>query len=270
MNTTHPFDQATAVTFGPEGARGHTDDRYKAFVGPFGGVTAATILRAVLEHPERLGDPLAITVNYCAPVADGPFDLQLDPVRTNRSSQHWIVQLRQSDGVAATATVMTGVRRDAWTHQPATAPEMPPPDRVEVYGGSRSIPWVRQFRFRFAQGHPLKARRPDGEPGPSLSHLWIEDDEPRPVDLLSLVNMSDAFFARIFLVLGAMLPFGTMSLTTYLHVSAEELLQDPVTAVFGAARANVFHKGFADQTGELWLPSGRLAATTQQITYFKT
>lgn len=260
------------MVFGPAaGARGHTDDRYKAFVGPFGGATAATMLRAVLEHPERLGDPVAITVNYCAPIADGPFDLQVGPVRTNRSSQHWIVQLQQPDGVAATATVMTGVRRDAWTHQPATAPEMPPPERLEVYEGSRSFPWVRQFRFRFARGQPGKG--PGGsrsEPGPSLSHLWIEDHEPRPIDPLSLVNMSDAFFARIFLVLGAIVPFGTMTLTTYLHVSADELLQDPVTSVFGTTRANVFHRGFADQTAELWLPSGRLAATTQQITYFKT
>lgn len=270
MTTLHPFDQATAVTVGPAGAQGRTDDRYKAFIGPFGGVTAATMLRAVLEHPQRLGDPLAITVNYCAPVADGPFDLRLDPVRTNRSSQHWIVQLQQPDGVAATATVMTGVRRDAWAHQPAAAPQMPPPEELKIYQGLRSFPWAQQYRFRFALGWPARRADPAGEPGPSTSHLWIEDHEPRPVDLLSLVSMSDVFFGRVFLALGTVVPFGTMTLTIYLHLSANELLQAPVTSVFGTARANVFHKGFGDQIAELWLPSGRLAATTTQLTYFKT
>jgi hypothetical protein len=31
----------------------------------------AQALNAVLQHPERLGDPVALTVNYCAALADG-------------------------------------------------------------------------------------------------------------------------------------------------------------------------------------------------------
>ncbi|MBS0530057.1 MAG: thioesterase family protein, partial [Proteobacteria bacterium] len=69
----HVFDVATRVVPGDSRWLGHTSDDYWAFVGPFGGVTAATMLRAIMGHVERAGDPLAVTINYCAPIARGPF-----------------------------------------------------------------------------------------------------------------------------------------------------------------------------------------------------
>ena len=52
----HPFDDATRITAGDSHWQGHTSDDYWAFVGPFGGITAATILRALIEHPQAAGD----------------------------------------------------------------------------------------------------------------------------------------------------------------------------------------------------------------------
>ena len=69
--TPHLFDDATHVTAGDSRWQGRTSEDYWAFVGPFGGATAATILRALIDHPQRAGDPLALTVNFCAPVAQG-------------------------------------------------------------------------------------------------------------------------------------------------------------------------------------------------------
>jgi hypothetical protein len=85
----HIFDEATRVTAGDSRWQGHTSDDYWAFVGPFGGATAATILRALIDHPQAAGDPLSLTVNYCAPIAKGTFDLDVRLVKANRSSQHW-------------------------------------------------------------------------------------------------------------------------------------------------------------------------------------
>ena len=73
--TPHLFDDATKVTAGDSCWQGKTSPDYWAFVGPFGGCTAATILRALIDHPQRAGDPLSLTVNFCAPVAEGAFDL---------------------------------------------------------------------------------------------------------------------------------------------------------------------------------------------------
>jgi len=87
----HLFDDATQVTAGDSRWQGRTSDDYWAFVGPFGGATAATILRALIDHPQRAGDPLALTVNFCAPIAQGAFDLDVRLVKANRSTQHWCV-----------------------------------------------------------------------------------------------------------------------------------------------------------------------------------
>jgi hypothetical protein len=69
--TGHLFDETTHVTAGDSRWQGRTSDDYWAFVGPFGGATAATILRALIDHPQRAGDPLSLTVNFCAPIAQG-------------------------------------------------------------------------------------------------------------------------------------------------------------------------------------------------------
>jgi hypothetical protein len=74
-NTMHPFDEAIQLTPQGDHYRGQTSPKYANMVGPFGGVTAATLLRAVMDHPECQGEPLALTVNFAAPVADGAFDL---------------------------------------------------------------------------------------------------------------------------------------------------------------------------------------------------
>ena len=70
--TTHPFDQAIALTPCAEGVfQGATSAAYANMVGPFGGLTAATVVNAVSQHPARLGEPVALTVNFCAALADG-------------------------------------------------------------------------------------------------------------------------------------------------------------------------------------------------------
>jgi hypothetical protein len=110
--TQHLFDAATRIAAGDSRWRGQTSPHYWAFVGPFGGITAATILRALMEHPQRVGDPLALTVNYCAPIAKGEFDVDLRLVKANRSSQHWCVELSQAGAEpAALATAVFAERR---------------------------------------------------------------------------------------------------------------------------------------------------------------
>ena len=131
---THLFDDATRVTAGDSRWQGHTSPDYWAFVGPFGGATAATVLRAMMEHPERAGDPLAVTVNYCAPIAEGPFDLDVRLVKANRSTQHWSVELSQNGGEVATlATAVFAERRPSWSHQPAKMPEAKPFEEIRPY-----------------------------------------------------------------------------------------------------------------------------------------
>jgi len=268
-NTAHPFDRATQVTAVDGRWGGTASEDYFAFVGPFGGATAATMLRAIMVQPERIGDPLSVTVNLCAPVAAGGFDLSVRLMKATRSTQHWMVELLQDGEVAAFMTAVFAVRRPSWSHQSATMPEAPAFDTIKPLPDSGIANWVRQYQFRFVEGMPSYNKTPHDVPASAYSRMWLSDTTPRRIDFLSLLSMSDTFFARIFHVRGTIVPIGTVSMTTAFHADAADLAAEDITMVLGAADANVFHKSFADQTGQLWSPSGRLLATTSQAVYFK-
>jgi acyl-CoA thioesterase len=264
----HPFDDATRVTAGDSCWQGHTSDDYWAFVGPFGGVTAATILRALIEHPERSGDPLSMTVNYCAPIAKGPFDLDVRLVKANRSSQHWCVELSQGGGEVATlATAVFAERRPSWSHQIAKYPDATAFEKTLPFPRIAAS-WANQYEFRFVEGE-MRIGPPQAELASTYSKLWISDRVPRKLDMPSLMSMSDAFFGRIFHARRELVPFGTVSLTTYFHTATDELVAEDTTRVLATADAKIYHRSYGDQTAELWSPNGRLLATTTQIAYFK-
>ena len=107
-HTSHPFDAALALTQNTPGHfRGHTSPAYWNMVGPFGGTTAATALQAVLLHPALLGEPLSLTVNFAAAVAPGDFQLTARPLRTNRSTQHWFIEMTQPDAQGVQSVLMS-------------------------------------------------------------------------------------------------------------------------------------------------------------------
>jgi acyl-CoA thioesterase len=101
-------------------------------VGPYGGITAAVILQSILRRPERLGDPLSLTVNYAGPVAEGEFELEVSLLRSNRTTQHWSVLLRQGSErqVVINAIAVFALRRDAWSQLEAVHPQVPPPESI--------------------------------------------------------------------------------------------------------------------------------------------
>ena len=266
----HLFDEATRVSAGDSGWIGRTSDDYWAFVGPFGGATAATILRALMDHPERVGDPLSLTVNFCAPIAQGAFDLDVRLIKANRSTQHWSVEMTQDGAEVATfATAVFAERRPSWSHQQVGFPPATPFEQTLPYA-KVAAPWVRQYDFRFVEGEPNFGGKPQAAPTSAFSKLWIGDRIPRKIDALSLMSMSDAFFGRVFHARRELMPFGTVSLTTYFHADAQDLAAEDTSRVLAVADAKIFHKSYGDQAGELWSPGGRLLATTHQIAYFKT
>ena len=110
---------------------------YWNMVGPYGGITAATVVKALMQHPQRLGEPIALTVNYAAALTLKPFSLTACPARTNRSTQHWTMEMMQLDDqgqptVVLTATAVTAARRSTWRQIDHPMPTVPPPEQVEV------------------------------------------------------------------------------------------------------------------------------------------
>lgn len=270
MSATHPLDEATALTaLGERRAAGATHPAYRNMAGPFGGATAATLLGAVLDDPERGGDPLALTVNFCAPIADGGFEVAWRLQRGGKTTQHWSVELVQEGRIAATASVVCARRQTTWTHRPASAPPVPPPEAVEAMKTDGMLPWLNSYRFAFVEGAPRFGEGQPETPRSPRSVVWLNDRPDRPLDFRSLAALSDAFLLRIIQVRGVMAPMGTVTLTTYFHTGAEDLAAEGAAPVLGVADARIFHDNFADQSIELWSRQGRLLASGGQMAWFK-
>lgn len=267
MPESHPLDRALELeAVDTDTVRGKTEPEWANMVGPFGGVTAAVLLHAIESHPDHLGEPVALTVNFAAPILEGRFEISLRAPRTNRTNQHWIAELSQDGEVKTTATAVFGIRRDTWSATEAIAPRAPAPERIDRASYENLPHWVRLYDMRFTEGSFAGGEIQTGTS--STTTLWMRDAAGRPVDFAAVAAMADVFFPRVFLRRGA-LPSGTISLTIYFHVDQPHLDLLGADYILGTAHANCFDRGFFDQSAQLWSRDGALIATTYQIVYFK-
>jgi acyl-CoA thioesterase len=269
----HPLDTATSLEVLDDGSfRGRTDPAYANMVGPFGGVTAACLLQAPMLHPRRIGEPIALTVNYAAALADGGFDITARPLRTNRSTQHWAIELSQRGEVAASATAVFALRRETWSAPEAVAPlGLPAPEALPRATTIGRPAWTQRYDMRFARG-PMPDVF-DGQHQPdSVSQLWVRDEPPRPLDFIALAALCDGFFPRVFVRRRQVVPIGTVSMTTYFHADSALLAAQGERYVLGMARALNFRNGYSDQSAEIWSDggsAGQLLASSHQIVYYR-
>ncbi len=267
---THALDVAALLERRGEGCySGATSAAYANMAGPFGGITAASLLNAMLLDPRRSGDPIALTVNFCGPIADGSYEIQTKLQRGGRRTQHWSMELSQNGAVCATGSAVCGSRKPVWSHQSVRGPAAPPSETLPEMNKDMRPEWTRRYSFRFAEGGLDNYPRADGLVHSARTLAYIQDAPARPLDFVALAALSDAFFVRIMHARGTFQPMATVSLTTYFHAGAEELAAMGATPLLGEADAAIFHNGFADQTSALWTPEGRLVANGVQITWYK-
>lgn len=268
----HPLD--TAVQLQPLGQategrfRGHTSPAYANMIGPFGGITAATLLQAAMQHPARLGEPLALTVNYAGAVADGPFEISAQPVRTNRSTQHWVLTQSQGDEVCSTATLVCATQRSTWSATELGFPGAPAVDSLPPPSGHRGPAWTRNYDMRFVRGPFPDLSQGDEQPE-STTTVWVRDEPPRTLDFVALAALCDVFFPRVYLRRRKFTPAGTVSFTVYFRADSATLAAQGGRSLLAQARGHHFGGGFFDQAADLWSPDGVLLATSHQVVYFK-
>jgi acyl-CoA thioesterase len=269
----HLFDQAVALTPYDDQEDcyfiGSTHPAWGNFIGPFGGISAAVMLVAVIKHPALLGEPISQTVNYCAPIADGSFKIEVKPVRTNRSTQHWNLLMSQQGEVVMSSTVVTAARRATWSAQDLEMPLVQPPLHCELVRRQAPMEWLKRYELR-----PIVGAIPelmDGSENDSLTQQWMKTSDARAIDLPLLSAYCDVFFPRLLLRRATLVPFGTVSMTTYFHTDSLQLAQctDASTHLLGQAKAQAYRNGFFDQTAQVWAESGVLLATTHQTVYYK-
>jgi acyl-CoA thioesterase len=270
LTALHPLDDAVRLEAnGPGAYRGATSAAYWNMAGPFGGTTAAVMMKAVLDHPERRGRPVAQTVNFCAAIAEGEFDVMVRLIRDGRSTQHWQVEMRQAGVVVTTASTVTGPDRETWTHAPGAPPSVPAAAQTPVLDTAGRAGWRGRYEFRYERGAPIPGAASAEAPASALSHNWVRDEPPRPLDYVSLAAICDSFVVKILQVRGDVPPVATVSLSSYFMADEAALARQGARPLLGVADARVFRHGFNDQSAELWSDDGVLLAVSHQVVWFK-
>ena len=270
MTAAHPLD--TAVSLEPIGEglfRGATSAAYWNMAGPFGGTTAAIMLKAVLEHPQRRGRPIAQTVNFCAAIAEGGFEVAVRLVRDGRSTQHWQVEMLQGGVVVTTSSAVTGAERDTWAHQTSAPPKVAAAGQTPVLDTSDRGGWRARYEFRYALGQPFTTGASAEAPAEGLAHVWVRDEPPRPLDFVSLAALSDTTVVKIAQVRGDVPPVATVSLSTYFMADEAALARQGGRSLLCVSDVRTFRHGFNDQSAELWSDDGQLLAVSHQVVWFK-
>ncbi len=267
----HPLDHALRLEAAGTGRlRGEVPHAYWNMVGPYGGITAAIVLDGVLRDARHIGEPLVLTVNYCAPVRDAPFELVLRLARTNRSTQHWSIEMQQADAKDAGAAPVTvvqaqvvmGVRRALWSHPGIDPPSLPAPETLRRRLPREGIRWFENYDIRLER-NPMNGDEPDA---PVCS--WLRDDPPRPLDYPALAGLADTFFPGIFAHRKAIVPIATVSMNVYFHTTADELAAIGGDWLSGRTGSGVYRGGFFDCASQIWHRES-LIATTQQVVWYR-
>jgi acyl-CoA thioesterase len=255
-----PFERATAVTSIGDGRwAAEADSDWFATVGPNGGYTAATILRAMaatLDAPER--EPRSMTLHYLRPLVAGRYEIAVTTERSGRRLSTVTARAEQAGRLCLIATAAFSEDFESAADYADPAPEAPRPDEVAAVPQERALVEIaRRFVVRPALGGRLFAEEDE-----ALTGGWISfaDGEP-PLDAFALAMLSDAWVPSPFVRLDRPVSAPTVDLTVHFRAPGEAVAW-PALVVF---RSRFAHAGFFEEDGEIWSADGRLLAQSRQL-----
>jgi acyl-CoA thioesterase len=262
----HPFDASLELeAAGSPGAgqglfHARTSERYRNAIGPFGGWTAALMLKSVLAMPEVRGAPLSLDAIFMGPIADGALEVRVSLLRQNRSVGFWRSEIWQRGRMCAHAQIALSAPRDGPRLHDARFPSVPRPETVPVYVNPRTpVAWIGQYVFKPVSGMLFSCAETMN------AQLWLRDAEPRALDAVSLTAICDTPFPPPWIRLAEQVPVSTVSFSVYFRGSEADLAQAGTGFVLIESRAASMESGYVDQFTTIWSAAGRLLAQTQQM-----
>ena len=262
----HPLDaslelEAIGGSAGTGAAfRARTSDRYRNAIGPFGGWTAALLLKGVLVMAQARGAPLSLDALFMGPIDDGEVEVRVALLRQNRSVGFWRSELWQHGRMCAHAQIALTVQRSGLALQDASLPQVPPPESVAVYTNPRTpVAWIDQYVFRpvsgllFSQAESMDAR------------LWLRDAQARALDAVSLTAICDTPFPSPWIRLADQCPVSTVAFSVYFRANEDAYARAGDGYLLLDTRAALMQDGYVDQFTAVWSSHGALLAQTQQM-----
>jgi acyl-coenzyme A thioesterase PaaI-like protein len=234
--------------------------------GLWGGYAIGLAIRAVESERDVVGEALSLTVTYAAALPSGALEVRTRRLRQGGSVGVWEVEiLPAGSGQVGVHAIVTMARRPktppfAFATMPAapdpeTLPTLEMPGLERRYGASA-------FERRVVEGYPP-------EPGESSRSLaWVRSRDC-PMDKALLGMVTDHSPPRAFYALGRSVRTTTLSLTAYLHATAEEIAEIGNDFILVECEGRVGNAGASDERSSYWSRRGKLLATSEQLAWYR-
>lgn len=251
------------------------DGRWTTFAGPewlnpggglWGGYAIGLFIRVLEAEPEAVGEALSLTLTYAAALPSGDLDIRTRRLRQGGSIGVWEVEVLQagSDQVGVHGMVTLARRPETPPFAFAKIPEAPDPDSLPSpenttaplhYGASA-------FERRTLEVFPPEAT------GDSRTLAWVRTRH-EPLDKALLGMVTDNSAPRAMYALGRTVMTTTLSLTVYLHATAEEIAEVGHDFFLVECEGRVGGGGASDERSSYWSRDGKLLATSEQLAWYR-
>ena len=235
--------------------------------GLWGGYAIGLCIRVLEAEPEAVGEALSLTLTYIDRLPAGELDIRTRRLRQGGSIGTWEVELSAagSDQVGVHA-IVTMARRPATPEFAfAAMPSAPVPEGLpspptfgegEHYGATA-------FERRSLEGFPPKAT------GDSRTLAWVRCKR-EPMDKAMLGMITDNSAPRVMYALGPTVMTTTLSLTVYLHATADEVAAVGDDFILVECEGRVGGGGASDERSSYWRRDGKLLATSEQLAWYRS
>ena len=234
--------------------------------GLWGGYAIGLCIRVLEAEPEAVGEALSLTMTYAAVLPAGDLDIRTRCLRQGGSIGVWEVELRPagSDQVGVHGLVTMARRPSTPSFAFAKMPDAPDPESLPtppVPSGALHI-GALAFERRTLDTFPPQAT------GDAHTLAWVRSRRG-PFDKALLGMVTDNSPPRAMYALGMGIMSTTLTLTTYLHATAEELAQVGDDFILIEYDGRVGGGGASDEHSRYWSRDGRLLATSEQLAWYR-
>jgi len=235
--------------------------------GLWGGYAIGLCIRVVEAEPQAVGEPLSLTLTYAAALPAGPLDIRTRRLRQGGSVGVWEVEILPagSDQVGVHGMVTMAKRPRTPDFAFAQMPAAPEPESLPA-------PELPQQASRHFGASAFERRMGDAFPptpsGDSRTLAWARSRRG-PLDKALLGMMTDHSAPRAMYALGRNVMTTTLSLTAYLHATAEEIAAVGDDFILVECEGRVGGGGASDERSSYWRRDGKLLATSEQLVWYR-
>lgn len=268
MPVAYGLDKGTTLT--AVGARSYEVDLDRTFwnhTSAFGGWVAALTVAACETDDACRGELVSQDIQFISAIRAERLRLDVTLVEQRRSMDFWRVTVHDAavnGRIVASASLIAGERRATdlrFDRQPDAVRGQAESFRLERRPNSPS--WFDHYEIFLAQGRPFRVNE-------SLrSTIYLREADGRPLDSKGISAIVDTPMPRSFFLSESMLFASTISLSTHIYATREEIaaVGDGFVRLDSDGRA--VRDSLINQESALYREDGLLLATSYQTGIFR-